>query len=82
VRIAGYGTALLGWHCPRRFVPGYDRLPGRFRNRLKLGICQIGAITSDGRTSLCIVKAIEVTEENAIWIIFVAEVCQSFPVFG
>ena len=32
--------------------------------------------------SLFIGKAIEVTEENAVWIIFVAEVCQSFPVFG
>ena len=20
-----YGTALLGWRCPRHFVPGYDR---------------------------------------------------------
>ena len=32
--------------------------------------------------SLFIDKAIEVTEESAVWIIFVAEVCQSFPVFG
>jgi hypothetical protein len=32
--------------------------------------------------SLFVDQAIEVTEENAVWIIFVAEVCQSFPVFG
>src|ERR1700726_4634645 len=27
-----YGTVLLGWRCPRHFVPGYDRTvpPGRF----------------------------------------------------
>ena len=27
-----YGTALLGWRCPRHFVPGYDRTvpPGHF----------------------------------------------------
>ena len=27
-----YGTALLGWGCPRHFVPGYDRTvpPGHF----------------------------------------------------
>jgi hypothetical protein len=27
-----YGTALLGWRCPRHFVPGYDRAvpPGHF----------------------------------------------------
>jgi hypothetical protein len=27
-----HGTALLGWRCPRHFVPGYDRTvpPGHF----------------------------------------------------
>jgi hypothetical protein len=24
-RSVPYGTALLGWRCPRHFVPGYDR---------------------------------------------------------
>jgi hypothetical protein len=30
-----YGTALLGWHYPRHFVPGYDRTvpPGHLATR-------------------------------------------------
>jgi hypothetical protein len=35
-----YGTALLGWRCPRHFVPGYDHAvpPGRKRLRAKASI--------------------------------------------
>src|ERR1700686_3739036 len=30
-----YGTALLGWRCPRHFVPGYDHAVPLGRNRFR-----------------------------------------------
>ena len=30
-----YGTALLGWHCPRHVVPGYDHAVPLGRNRFR-----------------------------------------------
>ena len=30
-----YGTALLGWRCPRHFVPGYDQAVPLGRNYLR-----------------------------------------------
>jgi hypothetical protein len=32
---APYGTALLGWRCPRHFVPGYDHAVPLGRNRFR-----------------------------------------------
>ena len=41
-----YGTALLGWRCPRHFVPGYDLAvpPGRntFRAEALIKLAPMG----------------------------------------
>jgi hypothetical protein len=38
-----YGTALLGWRCPRHFVPAYDRTvpPGHFARGFIARILQL-----------------------------------------
>src|SRR5580693_6233901 len=43
-----YGTALLGWRCPRHFVPGYDRTvpPGHSQQALAGCCCQMSASAS------------------------------------